>query len=247
MSGQPRRVVLVVALVAAVVVGVVVVIASRRDTQNLRVVEAGFSEVREADGLTSGSEDDGDDGDGDDGQPGISWAVVIENATADRAARGVTLRIELLDESGDVVEEVTSVVEVLPPRHLTAITGFTDEQPSAVADIRTDIERTDGWQRADDDATIEVDDLEVAYSAENQPIVTFTATSRFETAIRERDVHTIYRDRAGHILGGSTSRSIAAVDPPLEPGEPVPVTAVAGFTVPDLATVEVYVEPTTPT
>jgi hypothetical protein len=55
--------------------------------------------------------------------------------------------------------------------------------------------------------------------------------------------HVVARDRSGRIVAG-WSDTAPPDEPPLDPGEPVDTAASASFTVADLATVEVYVEPT---
>jgi hypothetical protein len=235
----PPRAVLVAGLLVVVVAAAIVV--SRRDSEDLRVLEAGVSQVREANGLTFGSEA------GEDlGQPLVSWAVVLENTTDDRSARDTHVHVELLDESGDVVDDGIWVVDMVPPNQRTAISGHTDEHTSEVADVRAAIEEIDRWEQARGRPSIEVDDLEVGYSSENAPIVRLTATSEFDDTIGDYTIGAIYRDRQGHILAGSSSRSGPDPDPPLEPGEPVPITESATFTIPDLATVEVYIAPADP-
>jgi hypothetical protein len=232
---RSSRVVLVAGLLVVLVIAGIVLVA-RRGSEDLRVVEIGFSEVVEADDLTARSA-------GDEGRPLVSWAAVIENTTADRLAYAVHLRVELVDDSGDVITEATPIVDVLPPNQLTAVTGFTDERTSDVADVHVEIEETERWDETSEAAGITTEDLEVAYAAENQPIVTFTATSNFTTRVGERSIHVVGRNRDGRIVTGWTTTSLLTDPPPLEPGQPAPGAAWPHFAVPDLATVEVYIEP----
>jgi hypothetical protein len=175
----------------------------------------------------------------------ISRAVVIENTSDDRIARGTEVRVELVDDDGGVVLDTTEIVDEVPPDRRMAVTGLLSERVSAVDDIRVEIERTESWEPAGRTAAIEVEDLDVAYSPANQPIVRFTAVSASET-VRDRQAHLVFRDGDGRILAGSTRQSLPPADPPLEPGEPVPSEAWPGYTIPELATVEVYVEPVGP-
>jgi hypothetical protein len=236
---RPARLRLVL-LVAGVVVVVLAafVVASRGNRGELRVIDVGFSEVREVDGLVVGS-------DPIRGRPpAISWAAVIENTSDDRVARDTVVRVEFVDDDGEVVDYTTPIVDEVPAGRRTAVTGMLDERVSAVDDIRVEIERTESWEPAGDAGPIDVDDLDVAYTSANQPIVRFTATS--SESVRDRFVHVVFRDRDGRIIAGRSSRRLGGADAPLEPGEPVPDAAWSSFTLPDLATAEVYVEPTEP-
>jgi hypothetical protein len=235
----PRRLLVAGIVVAvAVVAAVVLVVVSRGSGDEVGVVEVGFSEVRRAEPVF-----------GDDpvreGPPVVSWAAVVENASDDRAARGTSVSVELVDDDGHVIAEYTRTVGLVPPDGRMALTGTTDEHVSAIEDIRAEVERTEEWQPADRAPVIEVGDLDVAYSSANQPIVRYTAEARAET-VRDRLVHIVARDHDGDIVAGGTDREDHRVDPPLEPGEPVPGDGTTFLNIPDLATIEVYLEPTDP-
>jgi hypothetical protein len=235
---RPARLRLVLVLAGAAVVALAAfVVASRGNSSDVRVVDVGFSEVREVDGPVMGSDPVRE-------RPAISWAAVIENTSDDRVARDTVVRVELVDDDGEVVDSTIPIVDDVPAGRRTALTGMLDERVSAVDDIRVEIERTESWEPAGDAGAIDVDDLDVAYTSANQPIVRFTATS--SESVRDRFVHVVFRDRDGRIIAGRSSRRLGGADAPLEPGEPVPDAAWSSFTLPDLATAEVYVEPTEP-
>jgi hypothetical protein len=237
----PRRRVSAATVVAAVAVVAVIAIAARvREREDIGIVEVGFSEVHPADGYLVGAEP------AEEEQPVLSWAVVVENRRRDQVAHATWVDIELLDDDGDVVvDNLTALIDVLPPNQRAAVTGTTSRPMPGVVDVRVEIDRTERWEPTDVAPAIEVDDLEVSYTSTNQPIVRFTATSRFEATIRERTVNVVYRDGDGRIVAGSTSVPTGN-DLPLEPGEPVRDATWPPFTVADLATVEVYVEPAAP-
>jgi hypothetical protein len=213
---------------------IAVVVVARRDGADLRVVEIGFSQVVDIPPVPDGSNVD-------EGERAVSWAAIVENG-GDRLARNVRVDVTLLDDSGEVVDETAQFVDVLLPDRRTAITGSSDERPSDVADVQVELAEPESWEETGQSPGITVDDLEVAYGHANQPLVTFTATSRFDTPIRERTVHAVGRDRDGGIVAGWTNGSLPD-EPRLVRGEPVEASAFAPFTVPNLATVEVYVEP----
>lgn len=220
--------------VLLVVAGVAVVVA-RDDQAGLRVVETGASEVVEADVIPLSS----------DVVPAArtsSWVVVVENPT-DRVAVDVEVEVRLLGETGNVIAEDRRWLDDVPPRERVALAFTTVDDVTGVADVEAVLGEPERWEDAagGNRPELSAEDLTVGYGAANQAIVGFTVAT--ERAVDAYEWFVVLRDADGHLLAGWPGSSQRLPDAAIAAGGTADVVVIAPFTVPDVATVEVYVGP----
>lgn len=176
-------------LATTVVVTATVVAVAPGGADSVRVVETGFSPATDPE---RGHED-------------VAWGAVVENTT-DQVAYETELVAEVLDDSGDLIEEEVVVVDVLLPGQRLGI-GPRDglRETGAADEVRIRVEETASWADPDPDlAPHVVSDVSVTYTRHNQPLVQFTVDG--EPSPEDDYVYAIFRNRQGDIIGGARSR-----------------------------------------
>jgi hypothetical protein len=214
-------------LVAIVVVGLVVGAVGavvRRPDPGVRVMEVGFSRVSLR----------------DDGAKALSWGAVVGNPRGDQAAQNTRIDIEVLDEHDDVIDEGSVFVDVVMPGQGVGIGGV-EERSHAFA-VRLEVVSTETWGSPEDLRTIAVDDVEVSYTHENVPLLTFDITPSGHGPMTERTAYVVLRDTHGRIIAG-VSRWTPSTFPGIEPGTPTTEHVVLDYPLPDLDAVEIYAVP----
>jgi hypothetical protein len=188
----------------------------------VRVVETGFSLL-------------------DDPLYRISYGVVIENTTDEVAYHTIACVGFRRDEGEDGGCRDFTVEVLLPGQRVGfgALESMNEGRP-AVTGISVQIEGPATWEDPDEHPRpkIVTVDLDVAYSPENHPIVSFDHQSEGEV-VRNATAYTVLRDGDGEIVGAAGLDLDQPVRPQEQARHSIPIEAV----VPDLATAEVYVFP----
>jgi hypothetical protein len=214
------------AAVAVLACAVVVVVGRDGGQRGVRVVETGFSVLS-------------------DELYGISFGVVIENTTDDVAYHTVAC-VEPQLESGDEMHDGCwrFTVEVLLPGQRVGFGAPETLSPrwGDVTGISVELDGPATWEDPDQHPSREIvaGGLEVAYSRENHPVVSFDRSYRPPAdTVRNATAYALLRDDDGDIVGATSSD----LEGPVRAGETVRHSVVHEAEVPDLATAEVYVFP----
>lgn len=168
----------------------------------VRVVDKGFTPVfkRDGDFMTS-------------------YGVVLEN-TSDFVARGIQIKIQLLDSSGKVIRDSSapkrSVAEnrgirYIPPGVKDGISSIVYLPKSDVARLKVDVD-VDFWWAADDDIPeefpdVEVSDVKLERTSHDDGLATFTVDVTRASSVYFC-VEVILRDAKGRIVGGASPTKV---------------------------------------
>jgi hypothetical protein len=222
------RVVAVATLSCAVVV--VVSHHAGNEERGIRVVETGFSVLSDSD-------------------YDVSYGVVIENTTdqvAYHTVACVTLHGDANENSDDNEDSGCRrfTVEVLLPGQQVGF-GALDNiytYQGTLTDVSVELQGPATWEDPDEPGRAEIvaSDLDVAYSPDNHPVVSFDRQSHYEHDVaRNASVYAVLRNTDGEIVGASG----IDLDVPVRPQETVRHSIVHEAPIPDLATAEVYIFP----
>ncbi|MGH9210059.1 MAG: hypothetical protein ACRD2C_05185 [Acidimicrobiales bacterium] len=215
------------AAVAAASFTVVVTVGSD-DHESIQVVDTGFSTV-------------------DEGSAEVTYGVVVENTTADVAYHTVAcvgLRMDSDDEDDERgCQRFT--IEVLLPGQRVGFGGLGTvlSSPEAeVSGISVELQGPATWEDPDEDrwAEIVADNLEVAYSPENHPVVSFDRESGYPfDVVRNATAYAVFRNDRNEIIGANGTDLLV----PVNPREQVRHSILTETSLPGIATAEVYVFP----
>lgn len=169
----------------------------------------------------------------------LSWAAVLGNPR-DNAAVKTELEFDVVNARGRVIEDHDrAFIGVVLPGRTVGVAGTVD-LPGA-ARIRITSVRTRSWRPAHDVATVKVNDVVVAQTHENHPIVGYRVRrGPDEEFPRSASAYVLYRDGRGQLIGGT-----GAVLPRPKSAHDTVITdhVLADAPVPHLARAEVYVDP----
>jgi hypothetical protein len=209
-------------VIAALSCAAVVVVSD--DNNGVRVVETGFSVLS-------------------DPYHDISYGVVIENTTDNVAYHTIAcveLRIDANEDNG--CQRFT--VEVLLPGQRVGF-GAADRlygDRRNVSGISVEVRGPATWEDPDEYQRGEIvaSNLNVAYSPENHPVVSFDRQSGYQfDVVRNATAYAILRNDNDEIIGASG----IDLDVPVQPNERVRHSIIHEASVPDTATAEVYIFP----
>lgn len=199
------------------------------DDGGIRVVETGFSNIV-SDSLFD-----------------VSYGVVIENTTDEVAYHTVACVDLQLDTDDYTVDDGDGcrqpfTVEVLMPGQRVGFGRFASLTDADVRDMSVEIRGPATWEEPDeyDRGEIVASDLEVAYSPENHPVVSFAGQSGYELdVVRNATAYAVFRNDDDEIVGAVGTDLPASV----VPQERARHTITSEAPLPEVATAEVYVFP----
>lgn len=164
-----------------------------------------------------------------------AYAFVVEN-TSDQVARNVSITIGLLDASGTVLDADTESIYVLMPGQTFGIgdAGF----PPGVTDLDIQISEPSEWADPADFGEVTAEGISWEYDSFSDPIVSFTATSTYDSQLDGPRAYAIFRDASGNLIGGySTYMNFIA------PGGSTAGQVETFDSIANVETAEVYIDP----
>lgn len=184
------------------------------------------------------------------GTPMVSYAVIVENSSAD-IATATRLEVRLLDKAGDPVKDLVAdndvfntAANLVMPGEKQAVTNATYNEGGEVASIEVKASGT-AWYSGDDErfSAVTAGDVTVETSGGDEAKISFRAESAYEDELSTVATYAVLRDADGKLLGGTAPND--AEPTAYEPGSSDGTIEVSSGLPPkwDADATEVYVDP----